>query len=269
VTLQRAQCGLQLAERIVKAGFTVYMPLFFGKVGESSSVVAVNGNALVNSINICIQREFYLLKTGESSPITDWVRSLCRHIYYERSDHKDYKGIGAIGMCLTGGLIFSLVAPQANFTGSDKAQAEKANLSPVIAPVSCQPALPLSLPCCPKLQQDLGISQSDLTSARKGTEALGKEFGHGMLVVRFQQDFISSQKRLEEIQAQFPTPLVKVCSINAEGSGIPLCPPPHATLTENFAPKGNNPFAIKEHDPYPETQEALNTVLEFFHERLK
>ena len=48
----------------------------------------------------CIAREFSVLARNESSPITEWLRALCRHAHEECGG----PGVGAIGMCLTGKL---------------------------------------------------------------------------------------------------------------------------------------------------------------------
>ncbi len=61
----------------------------------------------------------------------------------------DGPGIGGIGMCLTGTLPLALLGN-----------------SNVMAPVVCQPGLPLSSPQFPFLQSDLGLTQMELCRAK-------------------------------------------------------------------------------------------------------
>lgn len=153
---------LKFANRLVDNGFTVYLPLLFGKAGESSAIAAIVANSLINTGRICIGKEFYALKERQSSPITNWLRALCRQIY-SQSEHQNFRGIGAMGMCLTGGFVLSLMI--------DKV---------VMAPVASQPSLPFGFTDSQK--KALGISPDDLAMAKeRGKEA-------GLLALRFEQD---------------------------------------------------------------------------------
>ena len=67
------------SRRVVDAGFTVYMPHMFGTPGKPLS----NGYALGQIIRACISKEFSVLAKNESSPITDWLRALCRKAHEE------------------------------------------------------------------------------------------------------------------------------------------------------------------------------------------
>ena len=64
----------QFSTRVAEAGFTVFMPHLFGTPGQPIST----GYALGQMIQCCIQREFRVLAERSSSPITDWLRALCR-----------------------------------------------------------------------------------------------------------------------------------------------------------------------------------------------
>ena len=71
---------------------------------------------------ICISREFRLLCLRSSGPVTDWLRALA-NLAYENSGGK---GVGAVGMCITGKFALSMM------------------LEPVmLAPVLSQPSLPV------------------------------------------------------------------------------------------------------------------------------
>ena len=62
---------LYLAKRIACAGFSVYLPLLFGEPGEHAGVR--------NMLRLCVSQEFTLLAADGNSPVTAWLRSLCRH----------------------------------------------------------------------------------------------------------------------------------------------------------------------------------------------
>ena len=77
------------AARVADAGFTVYVPQLFGTPGKSETF----GYALASMLHCCISREFKVLAANESSPITDWLRALCRLAHAECGG----PGVGAIG----------------------------------------------------------------------------------------------------------------------------------------------------------------------------
>ena len=89
---------------VAKEGFTVFLPVMFGTPGKPSS-------GLYSGLQVaraCISKEFNCLAKHESSPITDWLRALCRHAFEQCGG----RGVGAIGMCLTGGFALSLMVDE-------------------------------------------------------------------------------------------------------------------------------------------------------------
>src|SRR6202453_719193 len=60
------------AQRLVDAGYTVFMPLLFGVPMRPPE----NGYALRVIFKACISREFHVLASNQSSPIVDWLRAL-------------------------------------------------------------------------------------------------------------------------------------------------------------------------------------------------
>lgn len=280
---------LQLAKRVSDEGFTVYLPLFFGKEQVSSASTSTFWNGfIVNPIRICIAREIYLLSSHKSSPITDWLRALCQHIYSKKK-HREFHGIGAIGMCLTGGFVLSLMLDQSDF------QQEKNNLnnlqsSPVKAPVICQPALPI-FSLTQSRKEALGVPCWELEKVKERVKAICDETNKekGILAIRFEEDRISPDERFQSLKRVFGNLILamKISSQERKKANIPgsLLFPPHAVLTESFANKGKNPFKMQEGNPYdalpvpiptnenaiqqlPATQKALAKVLNFLKERL-
>lgn len=225
---------LKFANLLVNNGFTVYLPLLFGKAGESSAVTAIVANSLINTSRICIGREFYALKERKSSPITNWLRALCR-LLYSKPEHQDFRGIGAMGMCLTGGFVLSLMVDEV-----------------VMAPVASQPSLPFGF--TDSQRKALGISPEELVKAKERAKETS------LLALRFEEDRICPQERFETLNNEFKNS-VKFKIISAKTrkrDGIR--PSPHAIFTLDFADNQGN--------PYPCTQEAFNQLIEFFRERL-
>jgi len=104
-----------------EAGFTVYMPSLFGRDGAVSDV---NEAALVFQ-RACVSAEFRALAANKSSPAILWLRSLARLAHEECGG----PGVGAIGMCFTGNFALTMMLEPS-----------------MLAPVLCQPAMPLENP---------------------------------------------------------------------------------------------------------------------------
>ena len=69
--------------------FTVFLPEMFGVVDKPVS----GGYAVSSMLHCCVSREFHVLGTGGSSPVTDWLRKLCRQVHEELGG----PGVGALG----------------------------------------------------------------------------------------------------------------------------------------------------------------------------
>jgi dienelactone hydrolase len=129
----------RFARWIRGAGFTVYMPSLFGRDGaypEAEAGLAVLKRA-------CVSAEFRALAANESSPVTRWLRGLARVAHRECGG----PGVGAIGMCFTGNFGLSMMLEPS-----------------VLAPVLCQPSLPLNE------EGGLEIAPDELTTVRKRLE---------------------------------------------------------------------------------------------------
>ena len=153
------------AERLIDEGFTVYMPLLFGKPNKESTIG--------NLAKLCVSWEFNLMAKKKTSPIVDWLRDLCRTIHAEKGG----KGVGAIGMCLTGGFAIPLMVEPS-----------------LMAPVLSQPSMPLFVG-----SKQLGTSEEDLAVAKKRAE----EEAITIKAYRFSKDPFVSAERMATYKAYF------------------------------------------------------------------
>lgn len=213
---------LALAERIVANGYTVYVPLLFGEPGKSALIT--------NYAKLCVSREFKLLAANGVSPITVWLRDLCRHIYAECGG----PGIGVIGMCLTGGFVLSMMLEPS-----------------VIASVTSQPSLPLGA-WTDARKSALGVPTEELQAA-----AHRADIGNHLLGLRFGEDRFCPRQRFDTLHAHFGDRFIRVEIPSQAGNSFGISSNAHAVLTEHFVDNEGHP-----------TRDALRTVLAFLDERL-
>ena len=222
---------VDLARRIAAAGFTVYMPLLFGEPDTPFSVLGTLG--FVGQM--CMSQEFYCFAKRQSSPITQWLRALCRKAHNDCGG----PGVGVIGMCLTGGFVLSLMADQS-----------------VIAPVASQPSLPISI--TPDHKRSLGISDQELEQAKARADA-----GVPLLALRFSADTTSPVERMESLRETFGgTPdviqedeqlcwkrgnAIEIIEINSDaGNPFDIPKTSHAVLTLGYREKGHPAHTVFE-----------------------
>ncbi|WP_164659808.1 dienelactone hydrolase family protein [Tropicibacter sp. Alg240-R139] len=155
---------LDLVDRLTDSGFRVYLPHLFGSFGK----VTMTRNALRM---FCIRREFNVFLKGRQSPISTWMRALCRHIRSE----EDTAGVGVIGMCLTGSFALALMADDA-----------------VLGGVASQPALPLFG------RDRLHMSEADIAAARVGMESKGPG-----LAMRYTGDGVAPARLMRALERAF------------------------------------------------------------------
>lgn len=213
------------ARRVSDAGFTVYMPHLFGTPGRPFSMGYVAGEMA----RACVSREFRVLAAGESSPVTDWVRALCRRAFEECGG----RGVGALGMCLTGNFALSLMVDEA-----------------VMAPVLSQPSLPF--PIGKARRAGLHVSPAELSVVKKRSAA-----GCGVLGLRFTHDPMCPPERFEALRRELGSGFegIEIDSGPGNPHGIPRSA--HSVLTKDLVDQEGHP-----------TRAALDRVLGFFRERL-
>jgi dienelactone hydrolase len=144
---------IAFAEEVVARGFTVVMPSLFGRPEAASTVP----ESLRSIAKICVSKEFSMFALGRTSPVATWLRSLARELHTQLGG----PGVGAVGMCFTGGFALAMLAD-----------------APIAAPVLAQPAAPV--PVGKARRADLGLGRADLDAVRAkvagGCEVLGLRY---------------------------------------------------------------------------------------------
>ena len=187
---------LALADRLIEAGHEVVMPHLFGPLGK----ISIGGNL---ARVMCMRKEFRLMASNASSPISDWLRLLCREV----RDSRSADGVGVIGMCLTGNFAITLI-------GDDS----------VLAAIASQPAMPFFK------QGALHMSQTEIAISRQALEAKGP-----MRVLRFEDDPLSTVEKSDCIHRTFNDDgHERVKEIVIPGKG-------HSVLTLNFVDEAGHP----------------------------
>jgi dienelactone hydrolase len=171
---------IAFGEEVVAAGFTVVMPHLFGKPETGDGPLAIAGTMR----QVCVSREFTKLATRETSPVAGWLRSLARELHGELGG----PGVGALGMCFTGGFGLAMMVDEA-----------------VAAPVLCQPSAPF--PVGRARAADLNLSDADLATVRErasgGCQVLGLRYaGDPATGTRF--DTLSREIGEAFLRVEFP-----------------------------------------------------------------
>jgi len=135
---------VEFADRIADLGCTAVLPHLFGEPGRDpapggKATLGGVGYMLSSIVPACISREFTVFATGRTSPVVDWLRALGAH-EHERCGGP---GIGAIGMCFTGGFALAMATDER-----------------LLAPVLSQPSMPVAL--TRKGRYNIDISRADL-----------------------------------------------------------------------------------------------------------
>jgi dienelactone hydrolase len=206
------------------AGFRVYAPILFGNP-DTNNAEKISPARI---ISLCVSREFTMLRANKSSPVTEWLRALARLADEECGG----PGVGAIGMCLTGGFVLSMA------------------LDPVVrAPVLAQPGLPATRAAA------LDISPADLARVKARTRD-----GLALRGYRFEGDTICQASRFETLRTAFgdafigtelPDSAANPTGMKAQGK------PPHSVFTGDLIDAEGEP-----------TRAAVNEVIAFFRKAL-
>lgn len=196
-------------------GFTVYVPSLFGRDGA----VARLREGVATFERACVSAEFRAFAGGESSPVVDWLRALATLAHGECGG----PGVGAIGMCFTGNFALTMMLEPS-----------------VLAPVLCQPALPLDDP------RAVEMSAGEL-------EAVGRRCDRERLTVlayRFDGDRFCTAERF----AAYATALGErfVARVLPDAAANPVCAPffehavasPHSVVTAHLIDEAGQPTRV-------------------------
>ncbi|MDJ0866476.1 MAG: dienelactone hydrolase family protein [Myxococcota bacterium] len=214
------------ARRVADAGFSVALPDLFGTPGKPFSMPYV----VSQMARACISREFHVLASHQSSPITDWLRALCRQVHGECGG----PGVGAIGMCLTGNFALALMVDDA-----------------VMAPVLSQPSLPF--PLGSERRGALHLSPEDLAVVKKRVAN-----GCPVLGMRFTHDPMCRGDRFDTLRRELGDGFEGIEIDSGPGNPHGIARSAHSVVTNDLVDEAGHP-----------TRAALERVLGFFDERLR
>lgn len=213
---------VDFADRLVDAGLTVVMPRLFGAAGVRIGSASALGTMVKT---LCVRREFTAFALDRSSPIVDWLRALARVLYAECGG----PGVGAIGMCFTGGFALAMMTEPA-----------------VIAPVLAQPSLPLGR----RGAAHIDASSEELATARRRLEAEDLT----CLGLRFHGDPFVPPQRFETLRRALGDRFIAI-ELDPADARPSRQMKPHSPLTVHLAERGP-------------TKAAERQVIEFFRDRL-
>lgn len=214
------------ARKVSDRGLTVLMPDLFGVAGAPRSALSI---AKVFP-RVCVASEFGALALRQTAPIVEWLRALARYAH----DQCGFNGVGAVGMCFTGGFALAM-----------------ATEPEMLAPVMSQPSLPVTFR--PGARGDVGCSDEDLLKVMDRCQNDDLK----VMGLRFSKDCLSPARRFALLkQVLGPAFIdVKIDSSCRNPSGHSVFS--HSVLTEDLIDKPGEP-----------TRVALEQVLDFLVDRL-
>ena len=213
------------ANYLVKQGFTVYLPLLFGEPMMAPDA----SSSAKNMASLCISKEFHLFTSNKTSPIVHWLRALCRHAHEACGG----PGVGAIGMCLTGGFAIPLMVEPA-----------------MMAPALSQPSLPIN----PIVGKDsLGCSEEDYQAAC----ARARRDNMPIIGFRFSHDALAAKEKFDRLHQDLGELFIDETIDSSLGNenGLPIYA--HSVMTLHFQNNPSHPTHI-----------AREKLLEFYKQRL-
>lgn len=220
------------ARKVADIGCTAVMPHLFGVPGRdpgAGTQLDMVRYGLSSIVPLCVSREFVVWATNRTSPVIAWLRALAV------TEHRRCggPGVGAIGMCFTGGFALAMATDPS-----------------VVAPVLSQPSLPFG----PRKSQRHGIdcSDADLATVKSRCRAEGLR----VLGLRFRGDRLSPGDRFRFLTEQLGDAFVAI-ELD-DSSANPDAPnKPHSVVTEHLIDEPGQP-----------TREALDQVLDLFRQKL-
>ncbi|MFE3548663.1 dienelactone hydrolase family protein [Streptomyces kronopolitis] len=225
---------LEFAARVVDLGCTAVLPVLFGTPGRDAHPTAHGrlNSALYTAASmakVCVSREFTVLATGRTSPVVTWLRALAA----DEHERCGGPGVGAVGMCLTGGFALAMAA-------DDR----------LLVPVLSQPSLPLAL--TRRRSAAIDISAEDLAAVRGRCEREGLQ----IMGLRFRGDRLVPGDRFAFLRRTLGAAFTAV-ELDDSAAHPDAVLPPHSVLTEHLIDAPGQP-----------TRAALDAVLDLLRTRL-
>ena len=219
---------IRFADRVAEAGMTVYLPSLFGAPERP-----VSPGYVLKSIvqTICMRRTFSVWATKRSSPVVAWLRALAKKAHEECGG----PGVGALGMCLTGGFALAMMTEPS-----------------VIAPVLSQPSLPFTVGKARLRAIDASPDEISCARDRFKTEGLS------MIGLRFKGDPHVGDERFARYRREFGEAFEAI-EIDDMATNPDATTFPHSVLTVH----------LNDADPEGQTKQAEARVIAFFKERLR
>ena len=216
---------IEFARRLIDDGYTVYVPSLFGRPGKEPT-----GGEIARSFSrACVAREFAVL-ADRTSPVAHWLRALAKRAH----DECGGPGVGAIGMCFTGGFALAMAVDPA-----------------VLAPVMSQPSLPMPLGA--KRRGQLGLDPADVETLKERTAN-----GLCFMGLRFTGDMAVRAERFQTLRETFGDAFEGIEIDSSKGNAYGIKPRAHSVLTVDLVDEPGHP-----------TRAALDRVREFLAAQLK
>jgi dienelactone hydrolase len=174
---------------------------------------------------VCVSREFTTFARGRTSPVVGWLRALGARAHEECGG----PGIGAVGMCFTGGFALGMMVDER-----------------MLAPVLSQPSLPAPLGAAARSALDLAAD--DLAAVKRRAAD-----GVCVLGLRFTGDGASPPERFETLRRELGDAFIGVEIDSSKGNPFGNPANAHSVLTTHLIDEPGHP-----------TREALDQVLAHF-----
>ena len=211
--------------RIAHRSMTAVLPDLFGTAGRPVTI----GYALSSMARACVSSEFTALAANKTSPVIAYLRELAAREHAECGG----PGVGAVGMCLTGGFALAMCVD-----------------ATVVAPVLAQPSLPL--PIGSARSGALGLSDADLHVVKRRLDDDLCVMG-----LRFSDDKKSPSARFDRLRQELGDNFLGVQIDSSATNPWGIRAGAHSVLTEDLVDEPGSP-----------TRAALDGVLDFFAQRL-
>jgi dienelactone hydrolase len=190
--------------RLVDAGYSVYLPSLFGKVGRRFSA----GAMLPVTLGVCVSREFNVF-ADRTSRVNSWLLGLARNAHAEAGG----PGVGAIGMCFTGNFALAMAIDET-----------------VLAPVLSQPALPATS------RSGLALDEADLAKVKERTAR-----GLCLLGMRFSDDRGCPPERFARLRQEFGDAFKAIEIDSSPGNPYGISQKAHSVVTEDLVDEPGHP----------------------------